>query len=143
MPIERLTRAGATSVLGAREFVHPQDAWPAEEHSDTFCHRALGAPKGLFNTGEVLPSVCDPQHLCHVQLMRSASAEGGHLQDGVPDGAEVSSGLPLPSSSPGSSLSGEGSRAEPRSCGLRLEVGAVDHMRWRITASLGPTTRSS
>ena len=46
MPIETLTRAGATSVLGAREFVHPQDAWPAEEHSDTFCHRALGAPKG-------------------------------------------------------------------------------------------------
>ena len=44
MPIETLTRAGATSVLGAREFVHPQDAWPAEEHSDTFCHRALGAP---------------------------------------------------------------------------------------------------
>jgi hypothetical protein len=46
MPIETLTRAGATSLLGAREFVHPQDAWPAEEHSDTFCHRALGAPKG-------------------------------------------------------------------------------------------------
>jgi hypothetical protein len=30
---------------------------------DTFCHRALCA-KRLLNTGEVLASVRDPQHLC-------------------------------------------------------------------------------
>jgi hypothetical protein len=86
-----------------------------------------------LNTGEVLASFRDPQHLCHVHLMQSASAEGAHLEDGVLVGPKCPAACPAVVLT-GSSLSGKGYRRN-RGCRLRLEVGAVDHMRWRITAA--------
>ncbi len=58
--------------------------------------------------------------------MRSALAEGAHLQNGVLMAPKCPAACPLPSSPPGSSLSGKEVQAEPASCRLRLEVGAVD-----------------